>query len=339
MSTTSTTPTVKTRILLVSDTHFFHVKQPDLADTTHAFSNPLPTAEILIHAGDLTSTGLYSENFLATSFLRSHPAELKLVIAGNHDVTLDESFYLKKKPHMAGDEYPEDIAAIKALYTSPEAVANGIRYMDESTQTFTLSNGARFTVHASPYTPAFSNWGFAYRRGEDRFNDSTSNHSVLNFPNVDIMITHGPPQGVSDKVEGGVGGNGLHVGCEHLWKAVNRARPKLHVFGHIHEGWGAEKWIWEETDRMVLKRDVRVRYAGRCVKRWGTEVAEEEKQKWIQQKGRFLDFSATGEVGDRVVHGESTMFVNASIMNVAYEAVNAPWVLDLDLPLDESESS
>lgn len=33
------------------------------------------------------------------------------------------------------------------------------------------------------------------------------------------------------------------------------------------------------------------------------------------------------------VHGKDTLFVNASIMDVRYRPINAPWVVDLNLPL------
>ena len=98
---------------------------------------------------------------------------------------------------MAGDEYPEDVDAIRALYTSPEAVKDGIRYLEEGLETFKLSNGARFAVYASAYTPAFCNWGFAYQRDEDRFNGEPGKEGergvsvVPDFPGVDIMVTHG----------------------------------------------------------------------------------------------------------------------------------------------------
>lgn len=100
---------------------------------------------------------------------------------------------------MAGSEYPEDVATIKALYTSPKAVADGIRYLEEGVHAFEISNGARFTVYASAYTPAFCDWGFAYERDEDRFNDGVKPSGdvvkeqslVPDFPVVDIMITHG----------------------------------------------------------------------------------------------------------------------------------------------------
>jgi hypothetical protein len=200
----TSTATVKTRLVLLSDTHFFSPTLPDLSHQDVPFHSPLPDANILIHAGDLTSTGLHLEHLLAVSFLRSHPAELKLIIPGNHDVTLDVPFYSKKKPHMAGEEYPEDVEAIKALYTSPDAVADGIRYLEEGTHVFEISNGARFIVYASAYSPAFQDWAFAYEDGEDRFNDkvkpsntseekSSQNSRVPDFPGVDIMITHGKP--------------------------------------------------------------------------------------------------------------------------------------------------
>jgi Icc-related predicted phosphoesterase len=32
-----------------------------------------------------------------------------------------------------------------------------------------------------------------------------------------------------------------NTGCEELLPAVKRIRPKLHVFGHIHEGYGVER--------------------------------------------------------------------------------------------------
>ena len=53
--------------------------------------------------------------------------------------------------------------------------------------------------------------------------------------NVDILVTHGPP-----KFHGGVTFDGEDVGCEDLLQAVQRrVKPLIHIFGHIHEGYGA----------------------------------------------------------------------------------------------------
>lgn len=35
------------------------------------------------------------------------------------------------------------------------------------------------------------------------------------------------------------------VGCPDLFGAVARARPSIHCFGHIHEGWGAKLVTWK----------------------------------------------------------------------------------------------
>lgn len=81
------------------------------------------------------------------SFLRTAPAELKLVIAGNHDITLHKDLYLERlnKKHRNA---PEDTDAIREMWTGEEARSAGIVYLEEGIRTFELGNGARFTVSA-----------------------------------------------------------------------------------------------------------------------------------------------------------------------------------------------
>jgi Icc-related predicted phosphoesterase len=57
---------------------------------------------------------------------------------------------------------------------------------------------------------------------------------------LDLLVTHGPPYGHGDQAVplGGVEGARRAVGCAELLQAVRRARPRVHVFGHIHEGHG-----------------------------------------------------------------------------------------------------
>jgi len=61
------------------------------------------------------------------------------------------------------------------------------------------------------------------------------------IPNdIDILITHGPPNGILDLVPRK--GWDENTGCEELRKKVEEiaafGRLKLHVFGHIHCGYG-----------------------------------------------------------------------------------------------------
>lgn len=51
---------------------------------------------------------------------------------------------------------------------------------------------------------------------------------------LDILITHNPPHGIMDKVQNG----NFCVGSKRLRHAVGLLEPKIHIFGHIHEGHG-----------------------------------------------------------------------------------------------------
>ena len=51
---------------------------------------------------------------------------------------------------------------------------------------------------------------------------------------MDILITHGPPLGHGDLCS-----DGGRAGCYDLLNIVQKKiKPKYHVFGHIHEGYG-----------------------------------------------------------------------------------------------------
>lgn len=134
--------------------------------------------------------------------------------------------------------------------------------MSESTRTFTLrSKNARFKVHASPYTPErWASWAFTYPDDLDRWNPlpgdlGTTAAGVPPVPeDTDILVTHGPPLGLHDMVALG----NERVGCPWLLKALERVRPRLHVCGHIHEGFGASRVVWGvegegEKTRTVLE--------------------------------------------------------------------------------------
>lgn len=82
--------------------------------------------------------------------LKAAPAELKLVIPGNHDITLHEEFYVQrtgKDKHLRRNGGSmEDAQKIRDMWMSEEARRTGIVYLEEGVRTFELGNGARFTV-------------------------------------------------------------------------------------------------------------------------------------------------------------------------------------------------
>ena len=226
-------------------------------------------------------------------------AELKLVIAGNHDLSLDGEWW---RTHVHDEDDSEEHSHATEIMTGPLAEEAGVTYLEEGTHSFTLKNGARFTIYASPYTPLYGGWAFMYRDTQDRFNlsDQVSNgvtsiaqNPMPSFPAVEIVMTHGPPKGILDSCAQG------HVGCENLLRAVGRAKPLVHCFGHIHEGYGARKVSWEEA---------------------GMRQRRVPPNTYPEPNSIPLEF------------GEETLMINAATLDGMGKPVNAPWLLDLDLP-------
>jgi len=99
---------------------------------------------------------------------------------------------------------------------------------------FTYLNNSEVVIDGvkfwgSPITPTFGRWA--------HMSDPEVIHEYWDkIPNdTDVLITHGPPWGILDSSELTDG----HVGCEELHDAVfEQVSPKVHVFGHIHGGYG-----------------------------------------------------------------------------------------------------
>jgi len=51
-----------------------------------------------------------------------------------------------------------------------------------------------------------------------------------------VLITHGPPLKHGDRVI-----SGKNVGCADLSTVISKVKPIVHLFGHIHEGYGVTK--------------------------------------------------------------------------------------------------
>jgi hypothetical protein len=112
-----------------------------------------------------------------------------------------------------------------------------------------------------------------------------------------------------------------------LLKAVARAKPLVHCFGHIHEGWGAETVTWND----VLDTDETNTMEQFKSQGWQKHIKEVERVDVVQrevkeQRAVFVD-------GRGIKRGEQTLLVNAAIMDVGYTPVNAPFIVDLDLPM------
>ena len=170
----------------------------DCISDLHGHYPTLAGGDLLIIAGDLTAHDLPSQYTVFAQWLEHQDYAKKIYIAGNHDGLL--------------------VTAAGQFVNDPR-----VEYLCDSGTTF---EGLR--IWGSPWTPRFCRWHFMKDRGaeiRERWN--------LIPDDTDILITHGPPQGIADFVA-----RGEHVGCVDLWSAIKRCKPRLHVFGHVHEGYG-----------------------------------------------------------------------------------------------------
>jgi Icc-related predicted phosphoesterase len=159
----------------------------------------IPDGDVLIHAGDILRCGLIEELEIFNEWLGTLPHRHKLIIAGNHD------WCFERKP----------VEARKIL-------TNGSYLQDEAVSIDGL------VFYGSPWQPAFMNWAFNLPRGKKiaRKWDQIPHQT-------DVLITHGPSYGILDECI-----DGKKAGCEELVHALKRIKPRYHVFGHIHEGYG-----------------------------------------------------------------------------------------------------
>ncbi|MCJ1264354.1 hypothetical protein MMC22_004225 [Lobaria immixta] len=223
----------KTRFVCVSDTH-------NASPANGAFK--LPDGDVLIHAGDLTNQGTQAEIRKTLDWIEAADFEAKIVIAGNHDITLDEDFYAEYGLCFH-NQYPQDSRACKDLFKDYPSIT----YLNHESAIIRLNkqDGPRttFKIFGSPFSPANGLWAFGY----------TSEEAVKLWEQVpldaDIVLTHTPPKYHCDESKG----RGA-VGCESLRRALSQVRPRLAVCGHVHEGRGAERVRWDlETSHVQFK--------------------------------------------------------------------------------------
>ncbi len=205
-------------LLLISDNHGNRISEflengvLKLNGIDNAETSYLEHPATLIHCGDLTCWGSVQE-------LEHHLQDIRkiglieevILIAGNHDWCFQRS--------------PMKAKAIAEKF--------GVTYLEsESTRLDGLH------LYGCPWTPMFMDWAFMYGHQQDR-------SFWKGIPSdIDILITHGPPMGICDRNM-----QGESCGSSGLRQRVSEISPKLHLFGHIHPGYGV---FVEETDSSGL---------------------------------------------------------------------------------------
>jgi hypothetical protein len=169
-----------------------------LVSDTHQLEGEIdiPPCDLLIHCGDWSFFGKSEkamDAFLA--WLAEQPARYRVLTCVNH-------------------EYPVEADPDKWR----RRLSNATLLLNES---ITI---AGVKVWATPVTPLV---GGAFGMGSEAKREKL----FSKIPgDVDILISHGPPQGILD------GG----AGCPALRRAVIRLKPRLHCFGHVHSAYGSQ---------------------------------------------------------------------------------------------------
>lgn len=174
----------------------------------HRQMPPIPPGDVLVHAGDCLGHGTEPELREFLGWFAAHPHKHKVLVAGNHD------WIFERAPYVA-----------QCLCQS-----FGVTYLQDEG---TMIQGIRFW--GSPWQPWFHDWAFNLPRSGEALR-----RKWFGIPDrTDVLITHGPPHGIMDLApDPGPGRQDRHVGCELLRDRLWQVRPQLHVFGHIHEGYG-----------------------------------------------------------------------------------------------------
>jgi predicted phosphodiesterase len=160
----------------------------------------------IIHCGD--STNYYNLQYNQIEFdifikwYSELPIKNKILIAGNHDAWSIKRYNVDK---------------VKDL---------GITYLEH--EYYELNN---LLIFGSPYTPTRGKWYHMKDRSKlDRVWQALE-------PDIDILITHGPPKTMLD-LNHNRDGKLEYCGDGALLKHVLIKKPKYHCFGHTHNSEG-----------------------------------------------------------------------------------------------------
>uniref|UniRef100_A0AC34G5B1 Calcineurin-like phosphoesterase domain-containing protein n=1 Tax=Panagrolaimus sp. ES5 TaxID=591445 RepID=A0AC34G5B1_9BILA len=190
------------RFVCISDTHEM------MADLLPR----IPPGDVLVHCGDFTNYGEKEQILKFDQELGKLPHKHKIVIAGNHEFGFEgnEDWVLREQRFKG-----------KGTDKGYELLTNCTYLHDSSVSIYGIN------IYGSPWHPK-NGFSFYQKRGEDILQKW---HQIP--LDTDILLTHTPPLGHGDSV------NGIRTGCAELLNTVEkRVQPKYHIFGHIHESPG-----------------------------------------------------------------------------------------------------
>jgi predicted phosphodiesterase len=206
---------------------------------------------ILLHAGDYSYHGYSKETKTFAKWLMRQPHPHKVVISGNHETMHDTNWVLKEREeakaalewamatglHHLIRKAEERLKSIKAVY--PETILDGVAY-HLNYRTVCIHD---LLIYGDPSSLEFFDWGFMLKREDaaDYWNSALPD-------GVDVVLVHGPPKWAGDACPAmDDPTKTVFVGDPDLGARLNVVKPKVCVYGHIHEGQGVYQDQYPDT--------------------------------------------------------------------------------------------
>jgi len=163
------------------------------------------------------------------TWLSSLPHRTKVVIAGNHDMCLDENW--KIGGYMGTMGFTGEVFdGLQEVVRGEDTRQSGVHYLEYEPLEMQV-RGKVWKVFGSPAAARYSFGAFQYETEDE----ATAVYSKI--PNdTEILLTHTPAEHILDETR-----RGVRAGCGILARRIKELEScRLHVFGHIHEARGAE---------------------------------------------------------------------------------------------------
>lgn len=180
-----------------------------IADLHGNLPDDLPEGDVLVIAGDVCPITDHEVSFqqrwlqgVFPAWLDALPHEQIVWIAGNHDFACQRPGW------------------------SPSGRGHYLRDGDAEV--------AGLSFYGTPWVPNLRGWAF-YATDDELAERAAA------IPQVDVLISHGPPLGFGDLLA-----RGGRAGSKALLVRLDEVPPQVCVFGHIHEDHGS--WRYGETE-------------------------------------------------------------------------------------------
>ncbi len=173
----------------------------DCISDLHGNFPELEGGDLLILGGDYTSNDRSDQYIEFGLWLDKQRYKKKVLIAGNHDVMVE----------------------------------NTPKILDCPIWDYLCDSGTEFEglkIWGSPWTKTFRGMNPRCKAFTMETDEELGEKWELIPPETDVLITHSPMHGCLDQLQ-----DGTMCGSSTLQDRIAKLKPKLHVCGHIHEGY------------------------------------------------------------------------------------------------------